>query len=74
MNVHLGQLALRATRNLLCPELDKLLLQFIELLPQLLLVLAPELRCLNFAGRLPYTCSSAFRIHLRAKIMPRAPL
>lgn len=51
-HIHFVQLALRTTSNLLCPELDELLLQVVELLPQLLLVLPPELRRLDFAGRL----------------------
>lgn len=52
VHVHLVQLALSTTGDLLSPELDELLLQLIALLLQLLLVLAPELRSLDLAGRL----------------------
>lgn len=52
IDVHLVQLALSTTGNLLGPQLDELLLQLIALLLQLLLVLAPELVGLDFAGRL----------------------
>lgn len=50
--VHLAELRLRAASNLLCPQLHQLALQFIQLLPQVLLVLAPKLRSPNLSRRL----------------------
>lgn len=47
--VHLCQLRLRTTSDLLCPQLHQLLLQLIQLLPQLLLVLPPERGGLNLS-------------------------
>lgn len=52
VDAHLVQFALRTAGNLLCPQLHELLLLLLELLAQVLLVLAPELRGLNLAGRL----------------------
>lgn len=52
VDAHLVQFALRPAGNLLCPQLHELLLLLLELLAQVLLVLAPELRGLNLAGRL----------------------
>lgn len=51
-DVHLVEFRLCATSNLLCPQLNQVLLEIIELLPQLLLVLAPKLGCLDLSGRL----------------------
>ncbi len=48
--IHSGQLRLRAAGNLLCAQLHELLLQIIQLLPQFILVLAPKLCGLDFAG------------------------
>jgi hypothetical protein len=50
--VHSGELALRATGNLLSAELDELGLQLLQLSLELILVLAPELGSLDLGGRL----------------------
>lgn len=57
-HVHLVQLGSSATSNLLCPELDELLLEVVELLLELLLVLAPERLSLDLSGRLRATLAS----------------
>lgn len=51
-DVHLVELGLRTAGNLLCPQLHQLALELVELLLQLLLVLAPELGGLDLAGGL----------------------
>lgn len=51
-HVHLAQLRLGTTSDLLGPQLHKLGLEVVELLLQFLLVLAPELGGLDLAGRL----------------------
>ena len=43
---------MRTTGDLLCSQLHELLLQLVELLLQILLVLAPKLGGLDLAGRL----------------------
>ena len=55
-DIHFVQFRLSTTRNLLRPQLHELLLEVIELLLQFILVLAPELRGLDFAGRLQNLC------------------
>jgi hypothetical protein len=50
-NVHLCELRGGTACDLLCAELNKLLLQFIKLLAEVILVLAPELGSLDFSGR-----------------------
>ena len=52
-NVHLAQLGLGTTGNLLGAQGNELLLQLIELLLEIILVLAPKLLGSDLAGRLP---------------------
>ena len=61
--IHLAQFRLCASSDLLCSQLHQLLLQLIELLLQFLLVLAPELGGLHFAGRLQYV-SALSRLYI----------
>ena len=51
-NVHLVELRLCTSCDLLRPQLNELGLEVFQLLLELILVLAPELRCLDFSGRL----------------------
>lgn len=52
MSIHLVELRRSTASNLLSAQLHELGLQVIELLLKLLLVLSPERRGLDFAGRL----------------------
>lgn len=70
-NVHLAQLGLGTTGNLLGAQGHELLLKLIELLLEVLLVLAPELLASDLAGRLlnpPVSTSSHIQNCARGRI------
>ena len=70
-NVHLAQLGLGTTGNLLGAQGHELLLEIIKLLLEVLLVLAPELLASDLAGRLlnpPVSTSSHIQNCARGRI------
>lgn len=70
-NVHLAQLGLGTTGDLLGAQGHELLLEIIKLLLEVLLVLAPELLASDLAGRLlnsPVSTSSYIQNYARGRI------
>ena len=67
-DVHLCELRRCTAGNLLCSELNELLLEFLELLLEIVLVLAPELGRLDLSGRLPHI--SCIRLSSDTLLLP----
>jgi hypothetical protein len=71
LDVHLAQLGLGTTGDLLGAQGHELLLEIIKLLLEVLLVLAPELLASDLAGRLsnpPVSTSSCIQNYARGRI------
>lgn len=73
LDAHLAQLRLGTTGDLLGAQSHELLLELIELLLEILLVLAPKLLGSDLAGRLsnpPVSISSSFQMYAGGRSLP----